>query len=125
MIRGIQLAWGQRLKTIAAIWGRSCRWAASLFGRRYRLVMVEGRFPTKLNRQRLYVLTEDGLPWEAAMICPCGCGATLHMNLLADERPRWHYSHTGRGYPTLRPSVWRQVGCRAHFVLREGRVRWV
>src|SRR5580704_10561314 len=90
MIRGIQLAWGQRLKTIAAIWGRSCRWAASLFGRRYRLAMVEGRFPTKLNRQRLYVLTEDGLPWEAAMICPCGCGATLHMNLLADERPRWH-----------------------------------
>jgi hypothetical protein len=95
-----------------------------VFGRRYRLVVVEGRYPKRLAKKKLYVLTEDGLAWEAAMICPCGCGATLNLNLLPDEHPLWRYSQGRGGLPTLHPSVWRQIECRSHFVLRDGRVIW-
>jgi hypothetical protein len=91
---------------------------------RYRFEEVHGAFPPKLRPSTLYVLKEDGIPWQAAMICPCGCRATLELNLLSDERPMWRYSINAKRYPSLHPSVWRQVGCRSHFFLREGRIIW-
>ncbi|MGE3467038.1 MAG: DUF6527 family protein [Pyrinomonadaceae bacterium] len=59
------------------------------------------------------------------MICPCGCGRTLHMNLLPDERPFWTARQHDDGSTTLHPSVWRQKDCQSHFWLRQGRVHWV
>jgi len=93
-------------------------------GRLYRFQEVHGAFPPKLRRATLYVLKEDDTPWQATMICPCGCRATLEMNLLPDERPIWRYTINAEGCPSLHPSIWRQVGCRSHFSLREGRIIW-
>jgi len=90
---------------------------------RFRLAVSEGEFPARLKKRVLYVLTEDGTPWQASLICPCGCKATLELNLLPDERPLWSVKHAPRG-PTVHPSVWRQVGCRSHFFIRDGRVFW-
>jgi len=89
-----------------------------------RLRLVEGTFPKPLKANLLYILTEDGQPWQAAMICPCGCGATLDMNLLTDERPCWRYSANKRGGASLHPSVWRKIGCKSHFWLRDGKISW-
>lgn len=89
-----------------------------------RLRIVEGAFPKQLKPNLLYVLTEDGEPWQAAMICPCGCGVTLDMNLLTDERPCWRYSANKHGGASLEPSVWRKIGCKSHFWLRGGKVIW-
>ena len=58
------------------------------------------------------------------IICPCGCGETLYMNLQRDRRPCWRFTVDRRGTATLHPSVWRQVGCRSHFFLRRGVVQW-
>ena len=48
----------------------------------------------------------------------------IELNLLPQVRPCWsaeeHQDHT----VTLTPSVWRQSGCRSHFILRRGRVSW-
>lgn len=90
----------------------------------YKFKMAEGEMPETLKSEVLYVLTEDQVPWEAAMICPCGCGARLELNLLPDERPRWRYSVSNTGVPSLYPSVDRKVGCRSHFFLRHGRIIW-
>ncbi len=72
----------------------------------------------------LYILNEDGDPWQASMICPCGCGAVLEMNLIADEKAVWRAKIEKDGTGTLHPSVWRQVGCRSHFFIRNGKIRW-
>ncbi len=80
--------------------------------------------PEHPKARTLYVVTEDGDPWSAAMLCPCGCGEMLHMNLLPDERPVWRLTVNGDGMSTLHPSVNRTKGCRAHFWFRHGRVYW-
>ncbi|MFD1328853.1 DUF6527 family protein [Mycoplana ramosa] len=58
------------------------------------------------------------------MICPCGCRAVLHMNLLPDERPCWRVTRHMDGSTSLHPSVWRQKECKSHFWFRKGRVKW-
>lgn len=72
----------------------------------------------------LYFVGEGENLWAAAMLCPCGCGERIELNLLPQVRPRWsaeeHEDHT----VTLTPSVWRQSGCRSHFILRRGRINW-
>ncbi len=89
---------------------------------RFRIVETEDDFPEVMERKTLYVLSEDGDTWAAAMICPCGCQAILHLNLFADQHPCWQLSLEGGG--SLAPSVWRRDHCGAHFWFRRGRVYW-
>ena len=95
-----------------------------LFVRQYRTLVVDTSLPKQLKSRYLYVVQEDGFEEQAAMLCPCGCGRTLHMNLLPDDRPCWRLTKHGDGTATLHPSVWRQKDCGSHFWLRKGRVIW-
>ena len=63
-------------------------------------------------------------PIYAAMVCPCGCGGTLRMNLRPEAEPCWRLSASETGAATLQPSVWRDEGCRSHFFLRAGQIVW-
>lgn len=90
----------------------------------YRTVIVEDVLPKTLKPKTLYVVQDDGFLEQAAMICPCGCGRTLHMNLLPDERPLWKFTRHDDGTATLHPSVWRKKDCGSHFWFRKGRVQW-
>lgn len=92
--------------------------------RRYRTLVVDASLPSDLKRRYLYVVQEDGFEEQAAMLCPCGCGRVLHMNLLPDTRPCWRLTKHANGRATLHPSVWRKKDCGSHFWLREGRVIW-
>lgn len=109
------------------IWiARILRWLAGL------LPWREPRFccepvvdiPEHLRARRIYVAGENGHEWAAAMLCPCGCKTTIHLNLLPDVRPRWVCMVHADGTVTLSPSIWRQKGCRSHFFVRRGRVVW-
>lgn len=90
----------------------------------YRTRIVDGDLPKKLRGRTLYIVQEDGFAEQAVMICPCGCKRTLHMNLLADERPCWRVTHHDDGTATLYPSVWRKKDCQSHFWFRRGRIEW-
>jgi hypothetical protein len=90
----------------------------------YRTQVVDDVLPKTLQRKILYVVQDDGFLEQAAMVCPCGCGRTLHMNLLSDERPVWNLTQHNDGTATLHPSVWRQKDCGSHFWFRHGRVTW-
>jgi hypothetical protein len=96
----------------------------NLFIPPYATQHVEEALPPKLKRRALYIVEEDGFQEQAAMICPCGCGAVLHMNLLPDERPCWEVTRHSDGTASLHPSVWRQKDCGSHFWFRRGRVQW-
>lgn len=124
MIGFLRTAWYTCRKIASYVTHRFQSWRDAVRPSRYRLVMVESAMPEPLRRRTLYILNEDGQPWVASMICPCGCGETLEMNLLTDERPCWRYSVDSLGHPSLEPSVWRKIGCHSHFFLRKGRIEW-
>lgn len=81
-------------------------------------------FPDKLDKAKVYIAGEGDHLWAAAMMCPCGCGQVIELNLLKQTRPCWSVQEHADGTVTLAPSVWRQKGCRSHFLLRHGRIDW-
>jgi hypothetical protein len=109
---------------MAGLWQRWQSWLRDRLRVRFRTEYVDEDAPERPLARTLYVVTEDGAPWSAAMLCPCGCGETLHMNLLPDERPVWKLAVDAGGFGTLHPSVHRMKGCRAHFWFRAGKVHW-
>jgi Family of unknown function (DUF6527) len=108
------------------------RWLVGLFSggaisfksEPYSTKIVAELLPPRLADNCLYLVEEDGDLEQAAMICPCGCGKTLHMNLLPDERPCWQVTQHDDGTATLHPSVWRKKDCLSHFWFRRGQVHW-
>lgn len=93
-------------------------------GPRWHVHEVED-LPDALAPLTVYVIGEHGHQWYAAMQCPCGCGDTLQLSLHPDASPRWTLRRHWDGAPTVSPSIWRRAGCRSHFLLQHGRVRWV
>lgn len=72
----------------------------------------------------VYLVGEAGAPWCAVLGCPCGCGATIQLGMIRGARPRWEAKVHADQSVSLYPSIWRHVGCRSHFVIERGRVRW-
>lgn len=89
----------------------------------YRSARVED-IPDNPIGSTLYLVGEGENLWAAAMLCPCGCGERIDLNLLPQVRPRWSADEHEDSTVTLTPSVWRQSGCRSHFILRRGRIVW-
>jgi hypothetical protein len=101
-------------------------WILSWFRRPnkpFQTVWLE-ELPDALDSKVIYVAGENNFLWFAALVCPCGCGETLYMNLQPDSRPCWRVNAHTDGTVTLHPSVWRQVGCRSHFFVRRGMIEW-
>ena len=80
--------------------------------------------PGVLEHARLYLVGEGPQPWSAAMLCPCGCGATIQLSLISRDNPSWRATRHWSGAVSLHPSVWRTRGCRSHFHLRRGQIVW-
>lgn len=89
----------------------------------YRVIRVE-EFPDNLKRHKVYLAGEEEHVWAAAMVCPCGCGDIIELNLLKQARPCWQAQLHSDDTVTLSPSVWRQKGCRSHFWVRHGKIDW-
>jgi hypothetical protein len=92
--------------------------------RRYRFLLAEDA-PDRLNPGTVYIVGEDGHDWSAILACPGGCGKALEMNLLPEAKPVWRVTGHEDGFVTMRPSVRLKTGCKRHFVLQHGHVRWV
>jgi hypothetical protein len=71
-----------------------------------------------------YVAGEGSRAWGAAILCPCGCGDRIDLNLLKQVRPCWAFEEHPDGTVSVMPSVWRQKGCRSHFFVRRGKIDW-
>lgn len=111
---------------LAGFFRRVLAWFLALFGgptRPYRTVFLD-ELPNHLKDQVIYVVGEGEHLWYAAMLCPCGCGETLQMSLHREGRPRWELKRHSDGTVSLTPSVWRKVGCRSHFFLEHGQIKW-
>lgn len=78
--------------------------------------------PEQVEAHTLYVIGQGNHRWSAALQCPCGCGAIVHVSLAKERRPRWEVVQHRDGTVTLYPSVRRITGCRSHFIVAEGRL---
>ena len=83
-----------------------------------------GELPDSLEKKYLYLIGENDYLWIAALICPCGCGETIQLNLLSEAKPCWKIQNKYNGTITLVPSVWRKKGCRSHFLIKNGVIIW-
>jgi hypothetical protein len=69
------------------------------------------------------VVVRRGVNRSLTMICPDGCGETLTINLDGRAGPAWRLYLEGKSV-SLFPSVWRNTGCRSHFILWKSRIYW-
>jgi len=89
----------------------------------FRYVAVD-EFPDTLGTLKVYLAGEGVNLWAASMICPCGCGETIQLNLLKAARPCWEAEPHPDGTISLSPSISRRKGCKSHFWIRRGHVDW-
>lgn len=69
------------------------------------------------------VVVERGRPRSLVISCPDGCGSQLTINLDPRSGKAWRLYQRGDEI-TLHPSVWRDSGCEAHFVVWRNRLLW-
>lgn len=80
--------------------------------------------PSPLRLRTVYIVLEGKQKLHAAFICPCGCTATILLNLIRDTDPYWKI-RTGKVQGvSISPSIWRTSGCRSHFFIRRGKIIW-
>lgn len=71
-----------------------------------------------------YRVMRDNKPKWALFLCPCGCHSVVTLSLQRAHWPHWNVRASAERRPSLRPSVWRDVGCLSHFWVEDGRVYW-
>lgn len=69
-------------------------------------------------------MLEDEGPYAIGFLCPCGCEERIELTLMNGVSPRWDLIVDEMNRPTLKPSVYKQSGCRSHFWVREGKIIW-
>ncbi|WP_414899158.1 DUF6527 family protein [Ralstonia solanacearum] len=104
------------------LWNHALAGLDRLLGR-YTVVFVDD-LPNAFQVRRLYAVGEGGQYWLAALCCPCGCRDVIQLPMIEGQRPRWALTQKGTRLPSLSPSVDRTAGCRSHFWLEQGVVRW-
>ncbi len=89
-----------------------------------RTVVVD-EMPEPAKRNALYIYRSNGHQWGAALECPCGCGSLIELNLLPEGNPSWKTTLHWDSSISLYPSIWRKVGCKSHFWIKQGLIKWV
>ena len=77
----------------------------------------------KLRKPGDCVSVVRGTPRAIVMSCPDGCGETLTINLDRRIGPAWR-KYEKNDHLTVYPSVWRESGCRAHFIIWRNSILW-
>lgn len=70
------------------------------------------------------VLVFRGVARSLVIACPDGCGEQLTINLDSRSGPAWRFYIEPSTAVSLYPSVWRDTGCKSHFIVWESRVYW-
>jgi hypothetical protein len=67
------------------------------------------------------LLVQRGRPRILVLMCPCGCGEEITINLDSQAGPAWGHYLRG-GSMTVYPSIWRETGCESHFIILRDRI---
>jgi len=86
--------------------------------------LVIDDLPEEVHSETIYLVGKPRRYWCAVFQCPCECGEIVYLPLLPGARPRWRVKKHQNETVSIMPSVWRHVGCKSHFFIIHGRVRW-
>jgi hypothetical protein len=111
------------LQTFYVLWFRFKRWLLRQ-PKPFQTFRVT-ELPQELSPIKVYLVGEGQYQWFVAVLCPCNCGDTLYLNLTPNSRPRWNLTQHDDDTVTLYPSVSRSVGCKSHFLLQRGLIKWI
>jgi len=64
-------------------------------------------------------------PKSLKFLCPCGCGEVISVNLMREAANAWYIWYEENRGLSLWPSVWLDVGCKSHFILRRNIARLI
>jgi hypothetical protein len=64
-----------------------------------------------------------GIPRSILIACPDGCGETITLNVDRGAGPAWRFYQVADRL-TIYPSVWRESGCRSHFIVWNSQILW-
>lgn len=113
--------WWQRLTT----W-RKRRPRRPQSSQPYRVAIFEARTAAQAagrKRNVVAIHSSSGKNKWAYLMCPCGCGQQLALNLMPSQYPVWRVSIRTESDFSILPSV-DSTTCGAHFWLRSGRIKW-
>lgn len=79
----------------------------------------------QVRRGEVVLVGQTKHPKWALLLCPCGCGETIYVNLMKSHQPHWRVRFCRDGSISLWPSLWRDESrCESHFFLIRGKVVW-
>ncbi len=73
--------------------------------------------------ERTFYLIREQTPLAAFFRCPCGCCDIVRIAIEIEPGLPSSFEEID-GKPTLQRAVHRDTGCRSHFWIRAGRVKW-
>ncbi len=79
--------------------------------------------PIDLKKDTIYWVGEPRYKWVIMLVCPCGCGDTIHLNLLPECEHQWTIK-VRKKMVTISPSINRRHSCGSHFSIIRGRLEW-
>lgn len=78
----------------------------------------------EIEDNKIYIVGENGYEWQGAFNCPCGCGDLIQLNLLEGGENIWRIASRNSKKISITPSINRTMGCKSHFTVTNGKVRW-
>lgn len=81
-------------------------------------------FPEHITERKVYIVGENNFYWVLVFKCPCGCSKIINLNLLKDASPNWKFTISEESLITIYPSIWRNTGCKSHFFITDGSIKW-
>lgn len=98
-----------------------------LFGKyQYKLkIIIDNPNPDQLKRNIIYIVGNKNYHKWIYMICPSGCGEVIMLSLNQEKSPSWSITSDSKGRPTIYPSIHKLDGCRSHFWIKKGKIKWV
>lgn len=90
---------------------------------RYSFKRVADRDQEELRPWVIQIEHRGGKDRWLHLLCPCGCGSVISLNLMQSSKPFWTITFKDRRI-TVTPSVDKRTGCRSHFFIEDGALVW-
>lgn len=78
----------------------------------------------KLKKNIIYIESSHENDRWLHMMCPCGCGDVISVNLMKSISPSWGLIYNEDSTFTLSPSIDKTTGCKSHFFIRNSKIQW-